>query len=260
VGEQARIESKRFQDKVALITGGASGIGRATALRLAAEGASVTIADVRADRGLEVCREIEGLGGRALHVCADVTKEADCQQMVRETLRAYSRLDVLLTSAGVGSGGTVVDTGQEDWDRVLNLDLKGVYLSSKHAIPAMLRGGGGSIVHVASIGGMRGDWGGASFSAAKGGVINLTRHMAVAHAAQNIRVNCVCPGVIQTPLTKDWLSDPAVWDNVIERHPMGRIGRPEEVAAAIAFLASGEASFITGAVLAVDGGSLAKGR
>ena len=258
--EYGNLLGRRFKGKSALITGGGSGIGRAAAIRLSSEGAAVVIADIDEASSGEVCLHIEALGGRAVHVLADVTQESDCQRMVQETTRAFGGLDVLLTSAGVGSGGTMVDTNAEDWDKVVDLDLKGVYLSSKYAIPEMVKGGGGAIVHIASIGGLRGDWGGASFSAAKGGVINLTRHMAVTHAAEGVRVNCICPGVIQTPLTEDWLSDPLILENVLKRHPVGRIGKPEEVAAAVAFLASDEASFITGAVLAVDGGSLAKGR
>lgn len=252
---------KRFEHRVALITGGASGIGRASALRLAQEGAAIAIADIDEARGRETCHAIEAAGGQATFTCADVTQGPDCRQMVEATLDAYGgRLDVLVTSAGVGSRGTVVDTEEVYWDRIVDLDLKGVYLASKYALPPMSEQGGGAVVHVASIGGLRGDWGGASFSAAKGGVINLTRHMAVAHAAEGIRVNCICPGVIETPLTEDWLSDPNTRAGVLARHPIGRLGRAEDVAAAVAYFASEDAAFVTGAILAVDGGALAKGR
>jgi NAD(P)-dependent dehydrogenase (short-subunit alcohol dehydrogenase family) len=250
----------RFESKVATITGGGSGIGRASAVRLASEGAAVVVVDINPEAGQGTCRQIEERGGQARLVEADVTCEADNERMVGEALKAFGRLDVLLTSAGVGSGGTVADTDEAYWDSVVDLDLKAVYLSSKYAIRAMRRSGGGAIVHISSIGGLRGDWGGASFSAAKGGVVNLTRHMAVAHAGEGIRVNCICPGVIRTPLTEKWLSSPETLANVLDRHPIGRLGTAEDVAAAVAFLASDEASFITGAILAVDGGSLAKGR
>lgn len=250
---------QRFEGKVALITGGGSGLGRASGIRIASEGGSVAIADTDPEGGQESCRLIEEAGGKALFAEADVTSAEDNERVVAETVKAFGRLDVLFTSAGVGAGGTVVETTEEHWDRVLDLDLKGVFLSSKYAIPAMRETGGGAIVHVSSIGGERGMWG-ASFCAAKGGVINLTRSIAIAHARENIRVNCICPGYIATPIIQGILDDPEKLAAVSERHPMGRIGTAEEVAAAVAFLASDEASFITGATLAVDGGYLAAGR
>lgn len=250
---------RRLEGRVALITGGGAGIGRAAGVRMAAEGASVAVADIRPERAEEVRREMEALGAKALAVEADVTKAADCERMVREAVRELGRLDVLVTCAGVGAGGDVVETTEEYWDRIVGLDLKGVFLASKFAVPEMRKAGGGSIVHVSSIGGLRGGFA-ASFAAAKGGVVNLTRSMAVTHAEENIRVNCVCPGVILTPLTEKWLSAPGKLEDAKRWHPMGRIGRPEEVASAIAFLASEEASFITGAILPIDGGYAAAGR
>jgi NAD(P)-dependent dehydrogenase (short-subunit alcohol dehydrogenase family) len=172
-------------------------------------------------------------------------------------MRIFGQLNVLFTAAGKGGRGTVVTLTEQDWDSMFELDVKGVYLISKFAIPAMVASGGGAIVHISSLGGERGDWGGAAFTAAKHAVIGLTRHMAIAHAADNIRVNCICPGVIETPLVQRWLNEPSIRENVTRLHPLRRLGEPEEVAAAVAFLASDEASFITGAILAVDGGVLA---
>ena len=253
--------SRRFADKVALITGGGAGLGRATALRLAEEGARVAVADLLSERADAVAEEIESLGACGLSIRCDVASEGDCRRMVEETVAAFGRLDVLFTSAGLHGGGrTVEDTDVDTWDQVLGVDLKGVYLSCKFAVPQMRKAGGGAIVHVSSIGGLSGSPHGLPFQTAKGGLINLTRHMAVAHAPDQIRVNCICPGVVETPLTSQWLSDPETREKVTAWHPLNRIGSPEEIAATVAFLASDEASFITGAILPVDGGYLAAGR
>jgi NAD(P)-dependent dehydrogenase (short-subunit alcohol dehydrogenase family) len=216
------------------------------------------VADLDEQTGEQTCEQIKAAGGNGQFFSVDVTRAADCELMAIETVKAFGRLDVLFTSAGVGAGGTVVDISESDWDRVVDLDLKGVYLSCKYAIPEMRKTGGGAIVHVSSIGGLRGNWG-ANFCAAKAGVVNLTQSMALAHAKENIRVNCVCPGYVATPIIQTILDDPEALAQAARRHPMGRIGEPEEVAAAVAFLASDEASFITGAILPVDGGYLAAG-
>lgn len=250
---------RRFEGKVALITGGGSGLGRASAVRLAEEGASIAVADINPKGGQETVRQVQSAGGRGLFVLADTTKTEDVKRMVAETVDTFGRLDVLFPSAGVGAGGDVVETTEEHWDRVLGLDLRGVYLTCKYVIPEMRENGSGAIVLVASIGGVLGNWG-ASFCAAKGAIVNLTRQMALAHAPENIRVNCICPGYIATPIIQGILDNPERLKRTAARHPMGRIGQPEEVAATVAFLASDEAAFITGAILAVDGGYLAAGR
>jgi NAD(P)-dependent dehydrogenase (short-subunit alcohol dehydrogenase family) len=253
------MDRRRFDGRVALVTGGGSGLGRAVALRLASEGAAVTVADIDAEGGRETCRQVRSAGGRALFVRADVVSAEDCERMVAETKSAFGGLHVLFPSAGIAAGSTVVATDEETWDRVVDVDLKGVYLSCRSAIPAVRESGGGAVVTVASIGGMRGNFG-AAFAAAKAGVINLTRSMAIAHARQGIRVNCICPGWIHTAINDAVLQDPERRGKVADAHPMGRLGTPEEIAAAVAFLASEEASWITGAVLPVDGGYLAAGR
>ena len=251
-------EMRRFEGRVALVTGGSSGLGRATAVRLASEGANVVIADVDPDGGEETRRLVESEGGKGLVVETDVTRASDAERMVAETVKAFGRLDVLFPAAGVGAGGTVVSITEDQWDRVVDLDLKGVFLACKHAIPEMQKAGKGAIVTVASIGGMQGK-SGAAFCAAKAGVVNLTRSMAVAHAREGIRANCICPGWVPTPINQRVWEDPERRAAIEAMHPMGRMGTPEDVAAAVAFLASDEANWITGAVLAVDGGYLATG-
>jgi NAD(P)-dependent dehydrogenase (short-subunit alcohol dehydrogenase family) len=254
------VAARRFEGKVAFITGGGSGFGRACGLRLAAEGAAIGIADVDPERARSVRQEIESKGGRAVDLPCDVAIAEDCERAVARTVDAFGRLDMLVTSAGIHGGGrTVVDTPPELFDRVVGIDLRGAYLAAKFAVPRMQKSGAGAIVHIASIGGLRGSATGMSFQAAKGGLVHLTRHMAVAHAAENIRVNCVCPGVVRTALTERWLSDPDAYRRACAWHPMERIGTVDEVAGPIVFLLSDEASFITGAILPIDGGYAAAG-
>ncbi len=250
--------SGRFFGKVALITGGGSGIGRACGLRLVSEGAAIGVADLERERAAAVRREIVSAGGRAVDIAGDVASAADCERMASRTVEAFGRLDILVTSAGIhGGGATVVDTEPQRWERVVGIDLTGAYLASKYALPHMQAAGAGAVVHISSICGLRGHPNGPAFSAAKGGLVNLTRHMAVAHAREGIRVNCVCPGVVRTPLVEGWLSDPAQLRRACAWHPMNRVAEPGEIAAAVAFLVSDEASFITGVILPVDGGHIA---
>lgn len=250
----------RFTDKVAIIAGGASGIGEWAAYRIASEGGSIVIADTNTARAEATCDTIRSQhGASALFVEANLTDEAACQAVVSRTLDTFGRLDVLVNSTGVSpGGGTVIDTSLEHWDKLIDIDLKAIFLMCKYAIPPMIEAGQGSIVNISSIGGMGGAPHGMAFQTAKGGLVNLTKHMAIAHAQQGVRVNCICPGVIYTPLVERWLSNEDAHERARALHPMNRVGKPEETAAAIAFLASDDASFITGAILPVDGGHLAR--
>ena len=252
--------SKQFNDRVVLVTGGGTGIGRAIALRFSREGAAVTVMGRRLEKVRQVRQEIESQGGKSLEIQGDVSVEKDCQTTIAQVIDRFGRLDVLCTSAGIyGRSRTVVDTSVELWQEVIDIDLKGAFLISKYAIPEIQKRSRGAVIHIASIGALRGSPEGMAFQAAKGGLINLTKHMAVAHAPENIRVNCICPGVIMTPLTEKWLSDPKTYQKICQIHPLGRIGKVEEVASVAVFLASDDASFITGAILPVDGGYLAAG-
>ena len=251
----------RLGYKVALITGGTSGIGRATAVLFAREGARTAVVGRDRVRGKDVVAEIEGAGGFAVFIPCDVRLANECRSAVERTLDAFGGLDILFNNAGVYYANTVVDCSEEEWDQTVDIGLKGTYLMSKFALPVMIAQGRGAIINNASGWGLVGGDKAAAYCAAKGGVVLLTKAMAVDHSRQGIRVNCVCPGDVDTPmLPEDARRRGLSWDTYLagaSDRPMGRIGQPEEIARAVLFLASDDASFVTGAILAVDGGGTA---
>jgi NAD(P)-dependent dehydrogenase (short-subunit alcohol dehydrogenase family) len=249
----------RFQDRVVVVTGAGSGIGKATALAFGKEGAKVVAADLNAASAQAIAEQIKSAGGRAESLQVDVSVAADVERMVATTVGRLGQLDVLVNNAGVFFQLPLTLAPEDQWDWLMSINLKGVYLGCKCAVPQMVRQGKGAIVNTASIAGLRGFAGYGTYGAAKGGVVQLTKALAVEVARVGIRVNCVCPGIIETAMMDKGLAemglDKATFVQLAgEAHPMGRIGRPEEVAAAILFLASDEASFITGIALSVDGG------
>ncbi len=242
----------RLNNKVALLTGAGSGIGRASALRFAAEGACVACVDANSDAAAATAQTIEARGGRAIALEADVTDEAACGHMVAQTLAHFGRLTTLVNCAGVRPEPGPTPSLPE-WRRVVDINLTGSYLAARAALPPLTESGAGSITHLASIFGLVGGATGAAYAASKGAIVNLTRQMALEWAPR-VRVNCVCPGVIETPMTAGLRADPAWAQKVLRRYPLGRFGQPEEIAAAILYLASDEAAFVTGIALPVDGG------
>jgi NAD(P)-dependent dehydrogenase (short-subunit alcohol dehydrogenase family) len=247
----------RLAGKVALITGSGSGMGLAAARLFAAEGARVVITDVAADAGASAVEAVRREGGEATFVRADVSKWDDCVEMVRVATDTYGGLHILYNNAGIfpADDGGVLDTPESTWDRVMEINLKGVWLGCKAGIPAMLASGGGSIVNVASFVALMGAaTAQIAYTASKGGVLAMTRELAVEYARQGIRANALCPGPIETPLLQELLSDPARRARRMVHIPMGRLGRAEELAKAALFLASDDSSFMTGSALVVDGG------
>jgi NAD(P)-dependent dehydrogenase (short-subunit alcohol dehydrogenase family) len=247
----------RLEGKVAIITGAGSGIGRVAAGLFAAEGASVVVADVVEEAARATVDTIAGRGGRATAVGVDVTDETQVNDMVSTALADFGGLHVLFNNAGIfpGDDGGVLDTPTSTWDRVMEVNLKGVWLGCKAALPVMTEGGGGSIVNVASFVALMGAaTAQVAYTASKGGVLSFTRELAVEYARVGVRANALCPGPIDTPLLAELLADPGRRQRRLVHIPMGRLGRPEEIARAALFLASDDASFMTGAALVVDGG------
>lgn len=249
----------RFQGKAVLVTGGGSGIGLATALAFAREGGQVAIADSSADRGNEAVAAAHEQGHEFVFVLGDVSREPDAERMVAETVAAFGRVDVAFNNAGMLLEGPLHEMSAEDWDRILAVNLKGAFLVSKHVVRQMLRQGGGVIVNTGSVNSLVGDGDAAAYCASKAGVALLTKSMALAYAKDGIRVNAVCPGWVETRMFRQEADTRGV--SVADyrahagaQHPIGRVGRPEEIANVVLFLASDDASYVTGALVVADGG------
>ncbi len=249
----------RLENKVALISGGARGMGAAHAKLFAKEGAKVVIGDILEEEGHRTEAEINEVGGECIFIRLDVTSEADWQQAVAAAVTRFGKLDILVNNAGVVSRGTLEDTTVQEWDRVMNVNAKGVFLGTKAAIPEMRRAGGGSIVNTSSISGIVGqDSIQPVYNASKGAVRIFTKSAAIQYAKDGIRVNSVHPGAVDTPMAGARLADPELQRQAAARNPLGRTAQPEEIAYGVLYLASDEASFVTGSELVIDGGYTAQ--
>jgi NAD(P)-dependent dehydrogenase (short-subunit alcohol dehydrogenase family) len=256
--EKAAVKS--LTGKIALITGAGSGIGRAAALLFAREGAAVAIADIN-QSAQAVAEEIIRSGGHAFFEPADVTQAIDCQRVVDRTLREFGGIHVLFNNVGIMRRASVTELSEQDWDRVMAVNVKSIFLMSRLVIPIMAEGGGGSIINTASGWGLAGGPRAAVYCASKGAVVLLTKAMAIDHGPQKIRVNCICPGDTDTGMLRDEARQLGAREDVFlaasARRPLGRLGKPEEIAQAALYLASDASSFVTGTALVVDGGGLA---
>ena len=255
------LELISLEGKVAMITGGASGIGRGTAIRLAEMGATVIILDISEENGKNTVKEIESLRAKARFYKCDVTSNSDCKDATDKTIEEFGKVDVLFNNAGIAIRKNSVDLSEQEWDLALNVTLKGIYMLSHHVIPHMIKNGGGSIINTGSGWSLKGGPDAITYCAAKGGTLNLTRAMAIDHGKHKIRVNCVCPGDVDTPLLRSECAQLGENENEFLEEaadrPINRVGTPEDVANAVLFFASELSTWVTGAHLVVDGGGIA---
>ncbi|MFC4138666.1 MULTISPECIES: SDR family NAD(P)-dependent oxidoreductase [unclassified Microbacterium] len=251
----------RLQNKKAIVTGGAGGIGRATSLAFAAEGASVAVVDLNADAAEAIAEEIRAAGGTAIALAADVSSEADIERVVASVVDEFGGIDVVFNNAGIIRRTTAVETTVEEWDRVFGVNVRAIFLMCKHVVPIMAANGGGSIVNTGSGWGLKGGGQAISYCASKGAVVNMTRALAIDHGPQGIRVNSVNPGDVDTGMLRDEArqlgQDQAGFLAEAAERPLNRMGQPSEIAAAVVWLASDESSYVTGSALVVDGGGIA---
>ncbi len=244
----------RLENKTAIVTGAGSGIGRAIALLFSKEGAKIVVADVSEKGGKDTVKKIEGKGGEAVFVKTDVSKSKDIDEMVKTCLKEFGQVDILVNNAGIHKSASLTETSEKDWDETIDVDLRGVFLGSKRVIPEMVKQGKGKIINTASIAGLVGFDKMSAYCAAKGGVISLTREMALEYAPEKINVNCIAPGVIRTAMTEEKINDPETKKNLEKSTPFPRLGEPEDIAYAALYLASDESDFVTGETLVIDGG------
>lgn len=252
----------RLRNKIGVVTGGAQGIGEAIVRKFHAEGARVALLDIDEPRGQEVVADLGGREAGVLFLRCDITREADVERAMAETIATFGGLDILVNNAGVNTYFDATTMTEEEWERVFAVDLKGAWLCAKHAIPTLRQRGGGAIVNIASLHAFMTTYGMFPYAAAKSGVVGMTRSLALDYGPEQIRVNAICPGWTRTQLVDEWLQlqpeGPAAEQRVLEQHPLRRMATPAEIANVVSFVASDEASFITGAALVIDGGLSAR--